>query len=154
MLNGVQFKLLASIHPAIHLRTSNSPIFQALGNLTAYIPSPLSSPWTSGLCTPRLLASSLAPLGRILGETWEGASHQRTRKRRSLHPRRAWDTRLVNRSVLTWSAGAQRLGTQGPMGGLRGALGGPSGPQGPRGALRAPAKSDSLHARAKMKIQN
>ena len=33
-------KVLASIHPAIHLLTSNSPIFQALGNLTAYIPSP------------------------------------------------------------------------------------------------------------------
>ena len=33
-------QLLASIHPAIHLRTSNWPIFQALGNLTAYIPCP------------------------------------------------------------------------------------------------------------------
>ena len=33
-------KLLASIYSAIHLCTSNSPIFQALGNLTAYIPPP------------------------------------------------------------------------------------------------------------------
>ena len=30
----------SSIHPIIHLPTSNSSIFQALGNLTAYIPPP------------------------------------------------------------------------------------------------------------------
>ena len=32
--------VLASIHPIIHLPTSNLSIFQALGNLTAYIPPP------------------------------------------------------------------------------------------------------------------
>ena len=68
VLDGAQGKLLASIHPSIHLPTSNSPIFKAFGNLTAYIPPPKSSPWTSALVPPRLLASSLAPLGRILGD--------------------------------------------------------------------------------------
>ena len=65
-------KLLASIHTSIHLRTSNSPIFQALGNLTAYIPPSLILPLDLGTlyaapswCT---LGASWAHLGRILGD--------------------------------------------------------------------------------------
>ena len=46
----------------------NLPIFKALGNLTAYIPSPLSSPWTPAFRPPRHVGPGLAPLGRILGE--------------------------------------------------------------------------------------
>ena len=68
VLDGCRSNFLASIHPAIHLRTSNSLIFQALGNKTAYIPPPESSTWTSGLCTPRHVGASAAPLGRILAE--------------------------------------------------------------------------------------
>ena len=67
MLDGRRsnFVLNPSCHPSSYM---NLPIFTALGNLTAYIPSPLSSPWTSGFCTPRHVGPPLAPLGRILSE--------------------------------------------------------------------------------------
>ena len=48
----------------------NLPIFKALGNLTACIPPPTSSPWTSEFYTPRHVGAGFSRLGRILGEKW------------------------------------------------------------------------------------
>lgn len=53
-------------HPSSYMKL---PIFKALGNLTVYIPSPLSSRWIFGLRRPRHHGASAAPLGRILRET-------------------------------------------------------------------------------------